>query len=188
MSAKIFFASVLTSILILAPVTYFVLPVLYPNMKQGVVIQSTYVNFDTEAYIYDDELTYKMMDETTYTITTQGDSSLIVLFTADGIMTLDTVFTQKSAYHIALVISGEGNRTIYVDWFEGTTPAAGTIRQLTYDITINFATGSLIAGDYTISVYWKSNFDATGTYNSLSVNHNNSYEYDRSFWIQEVSA
>ena len=37
MSAKIFFASVFVSIIIMAPLVYFVLPILYPNMDTGVL-------------------------------------------------------------------------------------------------------------------------------------------------------
>ena len=184
MSTKVFFASVIVSILILAPVTYFVLPILYPGMN-GVLIQSQYVEFTTEAYIFDDSIVeYVLMPDTQTNITTQGDSSLVVLFSAVGILTLSSTFVLKNTYSISLVISGVGNRTILVAYYDG-GPVYGDYRQLTYDITVNFATGTLTAGTYIISLYWISNYEDTGM-NSLSLNHNGTYEYDRSLWIQEI--
>ncbi len=191
MSGKIFLASVITSILILAPVTYFVLPVLYPSMKQdpgdqGILLQSKFVTFNTPAYIFDDETAgYILMPDTQTTITTEGNSSLVVLFTAVALVALSPTFTTRSSYNISLVIEGIGNVTTMVIYFDG-SPATGTFRELSLDLTINLATGELPASTYNVSLQWFSTFDATGT-NSLSVNHDPTFDYERTLWIQEIS-
>jgi len=153
MSLKIYLASVLTAILILAPTTYFVLPVLYPNMKSGALIQSEYVLFETEARIFDHELTFKMMDNTTWLIETQGSSSLNILFTTVGIISVNSAWREKAEYIIDVVVEGVGNKAI-LHAFHDDGPAHGAYRVITYDTTINFDTGILAAGTYNISVYW----------------------------------
>ena len=185
MSAKIFFASVITSILILAPVTYFVLPILYPNMTNeinGVVLQSEYVVISTAAYITDDELTFQKMDDTNCSITTQGDSSLTIQFSAVAMMSLTNTFSLMNVYTIVLVVNGVGNKTNMHVYYNEDPP--GFYRQYTFDLNIYFDTGILEAGTYKIGIYWKSEWDDTGL-NSLSVNHSG-FRYNRSFLVQEI--
>ncbi len=186
MSAKIFFASVITSILILAPVTYFVLPLLYPNMNNdvnGIVLQSEYFVFDSEARIFDNELTYKMMNATTCLIETQGNSSLTILFSAVAVMSLNSAWTEKSEYIINLVIEGIGDKAI-LHAFHDAGPVHGAYRIITYDITISFDTGILTAGTYNITVYWRSTVDAVGT-NSFYI-YDPGNDHIRSLLIQEI--
>lgn len=191
MSAKIYLASVLTSILILAPVTYFVLPILYPNMTMyiddddvnGVVLQSEYFVFDSEARILDNELSFKMMNGTTCLIQTQGNSSLTILFSTVAVMSLNSAWTEKSEYIIDLVIEGVGSKAI-LHAFHDDGPVHGAYRVITYDITINLDTGILIAGTYNISVFWRSTVDAVGT-NSFYI-YDPGNDYLRSLWIQEI--
>ncbi|MFW9852494.1 MAG: hypothetical protein ACFFDS_06105 [Candidatus Thorarchaeota archaeon] len=190
MSAKVFIGSVIVSILILAPATYFLMPVLYPNIKSdisddpsGVVLQSEYFVFDTLARIYDYELTYELMGTTSCLIQTQGNSSLSILFSAVAILTLNSAWREKAEYIVDLVVEGAGNRALLYGYYDD-GPAYGAYRVFTFDISINFDTGILAAGTYNISVFWRSNFDGIGT--------NSFYIYDpgndclRSLWIQEI--
>ncbi len=190
MSAKVFFASVIVSILILAPATYFLLPVLYPNMKSdvtddvtGIVLQSEYILFDSEALIYDNELTYQMMPNTTWLIETQGDSSLNILFSAVGHMYLNGAWREKSEYLIDLVVGGTRNRAV-IHAFHDFGPVVGDYRYVSFDLTINLDTGILIAGTHNISVYWRSTEDAVGT-NYFFI-YDPTMSYHRSLLIQEI--
>ncbi|OLS29379.1 MAG: hypothetical protein HeimAB125_22650 [Candidatus Heimdallarchaeota archaeon AB_125] len=183
MSVKIYLASVLTAILILAPTTYFVLPLLYPNMKSGVLIQSEYILFETEARIYDHELTFKMMDNTTWLIETQGSSSLNILFTTVVELVLNSAWREKAEVIIDVVVEGIGNKAILLG-FHDDGPALGAYRALTFDTAINFDTGIVAAGTYNISVYWRSTFDGIGT-NSFYI-YDPSNNYQRSLLIQEI--
>ena len=189
MSAKIFIGSVLVSILILAPATYFLRPILYPSMNDvtidetGLLLQSGYFLFDSEARIFDNELALKMMNSTTCLIETQGNSSLTILFSTVGVMSLNSAWREKSEYIIDLVVEGVGNKAI-LHAFHDDGPAHGAYRVLTFDIAINFDTGVLTAGTYNISVYWRSTVDGIGT-NSFYI-YDPGNDYLRSLWIQEI--
>jgi hypothetical protein len=186
MSIKVYLANVLTAILILAPATYFLMPVLYPNIvndADGILLQSEYILFDTEAQIYDNELTYSMMPNTTWLITTQGSSSLNILFTATGNMYLNGAWREKSEYLIDLVVGGFVNRDILLAFYDF-GPVVGDYRYVSFDITINLDTGVLTAGTYNISVYWRSTEDAVGS-NYLRI-YSPANDYERSLLIQEI--
>ncbi len=190
MSAKVFVGSVLVSILILAPATYFLMPILYPNMKNdvtdevtGILLQSKYFVFDSEARISDHELTFIMMNGTTCLIQTQGNSSLTILFSTVAVMSLNSAWREKAEYIIDLVIEGVGNKAI-LHAFHDDGPAHGAYRVLTYDVTISLDTGILTAGTYNISVYWRSTVDGIGT-NSFYI-YDPTNNYLRSLLIQEI--
>ncbi len=186
MSAKVFIGSVLVSILILAPATYFLMPVLYPSISNDadvVLLQSEYILFETEARIIDNELISKMMDNTSWLIETQGSSSLNILFLAVGVMSLNSAWREKSEYIIDLVVEGVGNKAI-LHAFHDDGPAHGAYRVITFDITINLDTGILAAGTYNISVNWRSTFDGIGTNSFYIYDPGNNYQ--RSLLIQEI--
>ncbi|MHA1954355.1 MAG: hypothetical protein ACW96U_10455 [Candidatus Heimdallarchaeaceae archaeon] len=190
MSAKVFIGSVLVSILILAPATYFLMPILYPGMINdvsndvtGILLQSEYYVFDSESKIYDNELSFKLMNGTTCLIQTQGNSSLTILFSTVAVMSLNSAWTEKSEYIIDLVIEGVESKAV-LHAFHDDGPVHGAYRVITYDITINLDTGILTAGTYNISVFWRSTVDAVGT-NSFYI-YDPGNDYLRSLWIQEI--
>ncbi|MHA1203169.1 MAG: hypothetical protein ACTSQ4_11710 [Candidatus Heimdallarchaeaceae archaeon] len=183
MSVKVFVGSVLVSILVLAPATFLLMPVIYPSMNAGTVLQSEYYLFDSEARIYDYELSSVMMDSTSCLVETQGGSSLTILFTAVGVMSLNSAWREKSEYIVDVVVESVGNRAI-LHAFHDDGPAHGAYRVITFDITINLDTGILTAGTYNVSVYWRSTFDGIGT-NTFSI-YDPGNDYLRSLWIQEI--
>lgn len=189
MSTKIFLASVIVSLLIMAPLSYFVLPLLYPNMKDtdsddtGIVLQIIYEEFDTVTYVEDDTDKYTHMDQTEVSITTQGDSLLAILFTMQAIMHITSLMVGVLKFEISLRVEGIGNRTICIIYTDTTNP--GSIRQIPLEISINYVTISLIAGNYTIGVYWRSVFDLGGP-NSIIGYNTPDVEYPRSLWVQEM--
>ena len=192
MSTKVFLASVLVSLVIMAPLAYFILPMLYPNMKgietdedEGIVLQSIYEEFETVAYIEDYTLKYELIDATEVTITTQGESFLAILFTMQAIMTISSLMVGSLAFDISLVVEGVGNRTLKVVYTDVTNP--GSIRQMPVDVTINFVTNSLIAGNYTVGVYWRSETNQGGASSLVGYNVAD-YMFPRSLWVQEMKA
>jgi hypothetical protein len=157
---------------------------------KNTLIQTKYGEWNSPAFIYDDDLSYVKMTDTELTITTSGNTRLVAIFSAMSIMTLDMNFQYRVGYNVSLVVGGVGNRTIEVDYYDGGT-ATGNIRQLSMGIYINFITPILPAGIYTIGIYWKSGFDATGTANSLSVAHvggASGYNFTRTLLVQELRA
>jgi hypothetical protein len=128
------------------------------------------------------------MTDTELNITTNGNSSLLVSFSAMSIITLDVAFTFRAGYNVSLIVENGGNRTIEVDYYDGGA-AYGSIRQISMDLYINYLTPKLPAGTYTVNVYWKSGYDATGTQNSLSVAHmggSTDYNFTRTLLVQEL--
>jgi hypothetical protein len=157
---------------------------------KNTVLQTRYGEWNSPAYIYDDDLSYVQMTDTELTVTTSGNTRLLAIFSAMSIMTLDSSFQYRVGYNVSLVVGDVGNRTIQVDYYDGST-ATGDIRQLSMGIYINFLTPILPAGTYSIGIYWKSGFDATGTANSLSVAHfggATDYNFTRTLLIQELRA
>lgn len=192
MSTKVFLASVLVSLVIMAPLAYFILPMLYPNMKgietdedEGIVLQSIYEEFETVAYIEDYTLKYELIDATEVTITTQGESFLAILFTMQAIMTISSLMVGSLEFDISLAVEGVGNRTLKVVYTDVTNP--GSIRQMPVDVTINFVTNSLIAGNYTVGVYWRSETNQGGASSLVGYNVAD-YMFPRSLWVQEMKA
>ena len=190
MSAKVILASVLISILVISPVVYFVLPLLYPGMKEegtdNILLQSIYEEFDTQAVLSDENLTSTLIPDTEITITTQGNSSLVVLFDCFSIVQLDTIFTGSVSFFINLVVEGVGNLTSMV-YIVDLAPATLDYRFYSEDITISYSTGTLSAGNYTVGVYWYSGIDEVGD-NALWFNVDTYVDYPRSLWIQEIAS
>ncbi|MFX1477634.1 MAG: hypothetical protein ACFFCI_05850 [Promethearchaeota archaeon] len=156
------------------------------DMK-NVVIQTKYGEWNSPAYIFDNQLSYVKMEDTELTITASANSRLLVSFSAMSIMTLDAAFTYRVGYNISLVVEKVGNRTIQADYYDG-GPAYGYIRQISMNLYINYLTPNLPAGTYKVEILWKSGFDATGTANSLSVAHmgGTGYNFTRTILIQEL--
>ncbi|MHA2037498.1 MAG: hypothetical protein ACW98X_13770 [Promethearchaeota archaeon] len=179
--------SVVCSVLIMSTLVYFMAPVLFPvPPDRDVVVQYKYGEWNTPSYIFDNDLTFQKMNDTEISITIDLDSRLYVEFSAIALLALGTTFTVRSSYNISLVVAGVTNRTIMVLYFDD-EPAGGFFRELTYNLNINLLTDPLPAGTYTIEVYWKSTFDATGASNSLSVAHAPTYNYTRTLFAQELS-
>ena len=155
---------------------------------KNTVIQTKYGEWNSPAYIFDNQLTYVKMAGTELNVTTSGNSRLLVSFSAMSVMTLDAAFTYRAGYNVSLIVENGGNRTIQVDYYDGASTAYGFIRQISMDLYINYLTPKLPAGTYTVNLYWKSGFDATGTQNSLSVAHmgGTGYNFTRTLLVQEI--
>ena len=190
MSGKSIIGSMLGSILITLGIIWGLGFIgFFPGVDtKNTVIQTRYGEWNSPSFIFDNQLTYVKMTDTELNVTTSGNSRLLVSFSAMSIMTLDAAFTFRAGYNVSLLVENGGNRTIQVDYFDG-GPAYGAIRQISMDLYINYLTPKLPAGTYTINVYWKSGFDATGTQNSLSVAHMGGatdYNFTRTLLVQEL--
>lgn len=177
-------AGVAISILILAPTTYFVLPLLYPDMKDGGTIQFVYEEFDDRSFIWDDADTFEMINQTTLSIITSGKSFLSILYTMPAVFSITEDFAGAIQIEIALTVSGIGNRTTKAAYYRQlATP--GSYSEIPSSITINFVTSELSAGTYVISVYWRSMWDPPGA-NSLITNNPPNFNYVRSITAEEI--
>lgn len=153
------------------------------------VLQTKYGEWNSPAYILDNQLTYVKMPDTELTLTINTNSKLLVTFSAMAIMTLDAAFTGRIGYNISLVVENVGNRTIQANYYDG-APATSYIRQISLNLFINYMTRNLAAGTYTVDLYWNSGYDAPGTQNSLSVAHLGAtpFNFTRTLIVQELRA
>lgn len=177
--------SVLFSVILMSTLLYFIAPILLPAAhEQNIVVQYRYEEWNSPAYIFDNEMTYKKMEDTQIDLIINHESRLYVEFSAIALLALDSIFTTRSSYNVTLVVTGVTNRTMMVLYYYG-GPSIGEYREITYNLNVNLMNQPLPAGMYSIEVYWRSTFDTTGT-NSLSVAHAPTYNYTRTLFVQEL--
>lgn len=177
--------SVIISALIMGGFIYFGLPMIFPHVEEGnVVLQTKYGEWDTPAYIFDDELSSKKMNDTELSITISENSRIHAAFSAMALLSLYPVFTVKCVFNVSLVVQGVTERIMVVAYYDG-NPSYPHYRQLTFNLYINLISQPLPAGTYDIAVFWVSGFDANGA-NSLSVAHAPTYNYTRTLLLQEI--
>jgi len=179
--------SIIGSVIIVGILGYLLLPTIYPGIQTNpVIVQSQYQEWDSAAYVWDDDTTnYLKMNDTEMSITIKQNSKISITFFATALLTLDPTFDIKNTYKISLMIMGVSNRTFMVGYLDEGGPI-GDFRQLTFNLYSIHLSEPLTAGTYTCVVYWKSTFDAPGT-NSLSVAHAPTWNYTRSLLIQEIA-
>ena len=178
-------ATAIISVIAGAGIAYVAIPSIDPTYNANTSI--TYKSWQDESYIFDNQLSWSLMNQTQVNISLSASAKLFVQFSAPFLLTLDTTFTGVQYYLVALVIKGVGNTTEPIVYYDGSA-GTGQYRQLTYNPTLTLMTGQLAAGNYNISVQWKSNSDAPGV-NDLSVSHHNTadiYHYDRWMEIQTI--
>lgn len=158
------------------------------STPQTGVIQEKVKSWQDESYISDSQLSWQLMNQTQYNFTTSGNSYIVVQFSAPYLVYLDPTFTGAARWEVSLVISGQGNTTVRIE-FSDAGPATGSWRELTYSPTLSMMTGKLPAGTYTCSVYWRSIFDSAGLNQLIVSSHNqaSTYHYDRWMIVQEIA-
>ena len=190
-------ASVIITLVFVIVLAFFVLPYLYPILSSkdlvshddlmdegGIVIQSKYQEWDSAAFIYDYNVSdFIQMVDTEINITVEEGSQLAIEFSATSLMRLQSPFSGRSSYDIAIIVDGISNRTFEVYYYEG-SGGMGYIRQLVFNLNYNYVTAPLNNGTYTINVFWKSTSDVPGE-NYLSMAHP-THNYTRSLWVTEL--
>lgn len=141
------------------------MPIFLPGM-QSILLQSKYIETSSTASIGDTQTTYQKIPDTELIITTQGNSRLLATFTGEGSLTVDGSLVGAVNFYVAIVIEGVSNRTMRIHFYDGI--GYGAIREFAISLYNTYQTSYLPAGTYTVSVYWKSGADVTGT-NSLNL-------------------
>jgi hypothetical protein len=178
--------SITGSVAIVALLGFFLMPIVFPAVNtSSIVVQSKFGEWDSQAYIFDDQTAnYIKMPDTEINMTTGGNSRISMTFFAIGLLSLQPNFDIRNSYNISLVIVGVSNRTFEIAYYDD-SGATLAYRQLTFDLYSTYVTQPLPAGTYTAAVYWKSTFDAADS-NSLSVSHASSWNRTRSLMVQEI--
>ena len=190
-------ASVIITLVFVIVLAFFVLPYLYPILSSkdlvshddlmdegGIVIQSKYQEWDSAAFIYDYNVSdFIQMVDTEINISVEEGSQLAIEFSATSLMRLQSPFSGRSSYDIAIVVDGIGNRTFEVYYYEG-GGGTGFIQELVFNFNYNYVTAPLNNGTYKINVFWISTSDVPGN-NYLSV-AKSTRNYTRSLWVTEL--
>ena len=146
------------------------MPVVFPNITeepptyedQGILLQSIYLENDSQAFIIDTDTTYEEVPDTEINITIEQNSRILAIFSGEVTLSIGTTFNFGVNFFVALDIEGVGNRTMRIHFYDNGGPT-GTTREITHNLCNVYQSESLPAGTYTISVYWKSEYDATGS-------------------------
>jgi hypothetical protein len=191
-------ASVVLSVGITGGLSFFVLPIIYPNMIQtptcecdppiyeceGIVLQSVYAEFNTEGMIAYDNTTFQKIPDTEASITIQENSTISVTFNAMFYLILESSYSGGCVYNITLVVNGYGNQTYSIAYLKEGTGA----RVIPINFYATFLTDPLSAGTYLVEVYWKS-YIGINPYHSLVLNNiiDLYLENPRSLWLLELT-
>ncbi len=180
-SGKSFAGSVVVSLVIIMLVAFFILPIQYPRLNNPAYV---YEEFRTSAIIADYNLTLVQVPDTQATITIRGNSRIWVEFNTPYVLGISGAFPGpgRVRYEFVLMVEGVGNRTTYLTYYTENAPGASF--ELSSTFYLNYVTEPLLAGTYTISVYWRSIYDRTG-FNYLLLN-TMMYNWTRSLLLQEI--
>ncbi len=189
-------ASVFITLILSGAGMYFGMPLLFPNLNAnlngdieeegGNLLQTKSLEVNTVDYINDFDLTYTKMPGMELNITTSGNSSLYVSLEGLFFLGMDNLFSGFTGYNLSLVVSRIGNRTTMIFYYIQTSPSAFIYES--HNIYMTFDTGTISAGDYTISVYWRSISDNPGAITTLTTEVQNAYHCPRKIYVQEFSA
>ncbi len=183
MGAGAFVGGVIVGIILTGAVGFFALQT-FQAEESGRILQTDYEEFNSQAYIQDDAISaWTQMPDTEMNITTEGDSFLVVTFSATMILHMDTTFSGACRFNISLEIEGVGSKQTRASYFHN--PGPGAIVELSERVHIYFETGTLSKGTYIITVNWISAFDAPGS-NSLNSGSSN-FNFARSLSVWEIS-
>jgi len=185
-------ASVVISVVLGAGIAFVALPTVYPSLEsktteQKGTVQTVLKTWQDESYLFDNDVSWKMMNQTQMSFTITNNSKILAQFSAPFLLSLYPTFTQLSEYKIALVIQGVTNTSTVIVYYDGST--TGQTRQMSFFPTLSLMTNNLPAGTYNCSVQWKSMSNQSGNGSNLSVSHHNTnsqYHYDRWMKLEEI--
>ena len=195
-------ASVLISLIVGAGFAFVSLPIVYPSLKTSStntnnnntisptgVVKTILKSWQDESAIFDNQLTWSLMNQTQVNFTTSGNSSILAQFSAPYLVYLSATFTGVVRYQVSLVIAGHGNTTTQIEYFNNGA-ATGSENEQSFFPTLTFMTGNLPAGTYNCSVWWRSIYDAPGSNQIIVSSHNNAvtYHFDRWMLLQEIAS
>lgn len=150
----------------------------------GTIRQTQTVKSQTLAYLTNSSMTYTAIPDMSLEITI-ADKSFVYAVLSSGItMFLNQTFSGISLYDIALVVAGVGNRTVAVEYISE-KPISSTIK-IAESFYLDYHTGSLAAGTYLITAYWKCSLAPSTGYSQISMT-TGVYNYTRSLMAQETS-
>ncbi|MFX0184362.1 MAG: hypothetical protein ACFE95_14875 [Candidatus Hodarchaeota archaeon] len=207
MSGKDVFASVVISLVVIGATTLIVMPQLYPviqtdiediqsdidDLQSGAVLQTKELVTNDHAMIdEEDNTTLLLMNNTILTISIRNDSRINARFSAVFRLVMKSGYVKHADYRITLMlqgVSGQSTRIYYSDYLGSTTNSL----YLTSQVSIEYLSSNLEAGNYTIAVWWQSLYDNPSAnrisrlYASDIDFYISTHAYSRTLIIQELA-
>jgi len=177
--------SVLITLILVAVGGYFVLPLVFPNIKaeNDIVLQSNLVEINDDAYMNDTIKDFELMNGTEISITIQNNSRIAASFSSTFLLFIDQTINASLWFEISLVIEGVSNSTFPIVFYPGSNLVDYEV--FTPSVNINLMSTELNSGTYDITVYWRSLQDPNGI-NSLSNVGSGNFLCPRTLWVQEL--
>jgi len=150
--------------------------------KKGKIVQEYYLEFNTDAYKYGNDLSITLIPDTEFNISTTGNSKLRVIFSASTVLSLPPNFTSAARFNITLSIDETFNKTARVSYFSNY--ALPDIIQISYTISIILESETLSKGLHNVKVFWNSIYDSGNSVFLIMYNAN--FRYPRSLLIEEI--
>jgi hypothetical protein len=180
--------SVLLSAMVTAAGMYFGLPYIFPNVQgdQEIVLQEKYLELDSIAYISGDTdvWNYNLIPQTQFQITTHGNSKIAARFSATAFVTVSDDFINHTIFDFLLSVDDIKEQRTSVWYFRQL--AETYYIQFTQQVYLELLTEILPAGTYTVSVYWRSRWNPTGTVTQCSLGHSNVANFTRVLVAEEL--
>ena len=166
--------SVIISVLLTSGISYFMIPYLAPappeseesdEIPAGLILQSNTLETIDYVQLNDSDLAWTVMPTMETTITTDGNSTLEVIFYALMFMYIqpDLVAGGSVLFSMALEIEGVTNQSVLILHQRGENNADYIFAEFyPCSILLRVETPTLAAGTYSINVLWKSMGDVAG--------------------------
>ncbi|QEE15856.1 hypothetical protein DSAG12_01683 [Promethearchaeum syntrophicum] len=159
------------SLIIMTAISYFMVPYLVPKpadseeIPSGLILQSTTLENSTYIEKSDSDLNETIIPSMETIITTNGNSSLEVTFSASMFLYIhpDLMHGNAFSFNITLEIEGVVNQTIVIFHQRGIDNSSFIFAEFyPYSVYLEAKTSTLEAGSYSINVWWNSNGNANG--------------------------
>ena len=182
--------SVLITLILVTAGCYFVLPLVFPNLKaenenenENIVLQSNLVEINDDAFMNDTIKDFELMNGTRTSITIENDSRIAASFSGTFILNIDLTMTGSAWFEISLVIEGVSNSTSPIVYYRGSTSTDFEV--FSHSVNINLMSNELNSGTYNIAVYWRSLVDPPGNNRLTNIGSSN-FVCPRTLWVQEL--
>ncbi|TFG19115.1 MAG: hypothetical protein EU530_07205 [Promethearchaeota archaeon] len=148
-------ASILLSVAITGVAGYFLLPKFTaPAFEHG--------EWETQAIVYDNELTWADVPDTEVNITIKKNSRISCIYSSSYLIGLwGTLGSEQVKFFVALVVEGVGNKTTYVKYWDQSGVTNNI--EIASSFSSHYVTDPLAKGTYRVYLTWRSVLDSTGT-------------------------
>jgi hypothetical protein len=174
--AAAFIGSIILSVAISGVAGYF----LFPKFTAPAFVHG---EWETQAIIYDNELTWLDVPNTEVNITIKTNSIISCTYSSSSLIGLwSTLGTEQVKFYVALVVEGVGNKTTYVKYWD----ASGVTNniEISSSFSSSYITGPLAKGTYRVYMAWRSVLDSTG--NNYLIFNTPAANYTRSLTAMEI--